>query len=400
MKLIISTVLIAMLALVLNSTEAKAYPEFIGYGYASCVTCHYNGLGGGPLNDYGRALWSAEIAAHPFYAKNKTDEEVANQSGFLGGTELPSWLRPHADYRSLNYVGSTAQQNQGIDLNQFTFYQMQADFGVTLPFDADQKYLASITYSYVPAVYGTPNNGLDRFLATEYYFRAQPIETWFVYAGLLEKAYGIRTADHESFQRAYQGFQIKNDNPEGVENSWGVIVQKVAEKWELALGGFFGNPYDDPAWQEKGASALFEFDVAEKKRFGIGVLTSNSLMNAKWEAEIHYKQQISKGSSLLAEYGIIQDDAPGSSAQVGSYNMTELQFNIRRGYNFVMNAERYAAIFNPNTGDKWIWSAGLLAWPIPRVELRTDLANQRNLSTSVLQTQDAWVLEGQIGVSL
>ncbi|MBC7464797.1 MAG: hypothetical protein H7256_02295, partial [Bdellovibrio sp.] len=38
---------------------ANAYPDFISYGYRTCITCHYNGQGGGALNDYGRAVWAS-----------------------------------------------------------------------------------------------------------------------------------------------------------------------------------------------------------------------------------------------------------------------------------------------------------------------------------------------------
>jgi hypothetical protein len=35
----------------LISKRVMAYPDFIGYGYSSCITCHYSGSGGGALND-------------------------------------------------------------------------------------------------------------------------------------------------------------------------------------------------------------------------------------------------------------------------------------------------------------------------------------------------------------
>ena len=68
----------------LVALDVWAYPEFIGYGYSSCITCHYNGNCGGPLNDYGRALWSPEISSRLLYPKSMSDEDMANQSGFLG----------------------------------------------------------------------------------------------------------------------------------------------------------------------------------------------------------------------------------------------------------------------------------------------------------------------------
>ena len=71
MKLVITTLFTLFL-----SATASAYPDFIGYGYASCLTCHFNGQGSGPLNDYGRALWSAEIASRALYPKSMSDEEI------------------------------------------------------------------------------------------------------------------------------------------------------------------------------------------------------------------------------------------------------------------------------------------------------------------------------------
>jgi hypothetical protein len=80
--------------LLLLALPALSYPSFVSYGYRSCVTCHFNGQGGGALNDYGRALFSAEIASRAFYSDSVSDEELGERSGFLGKTALPWWLRP------------------------------------------------------------------------------------------------------------------------------------------------------------------------------------------------------------------------------------------------------------------------------------------------------------------
>src|SRR6185312_17179249 len=84
--------------------RAQAYPEFIAYGYSSCLTCHFNGNGGGPLNDYGRALWSAEIAGRAF--TSKTEDQLGQSSGFFGSTELPYWIRPGLKMRDLEMESS------------------------------------------------------------------------------------------------------------------------------------------------------------------------------------------------------------------------------------------------------------------------------------------------------
>ncbi len=68
---------------------AYAYPEFIGYGYKSCLTCHWNGHGSGPLNDYGRGVWASEIASRSLYPKTWKLEDLSATSGFFGPKELP-----------------------------------------------------------------------------------------------------------------------------------------------------------------------------------------------------------------------------------------------------------------------------------------------------------------------
>ena len=76
------------------SKQAMAYPDFIGYGYSSCITCHYSGSGGGALNDYGRALFATEIAARHAFPKSMEEEDIAAVSGFGWNKQMPWWFRP------------------------------------------------------------------------------------------------------------------------------------------------------------------------------------------------------------------------------------------------------------------------------------------------------------------
>ncbi|NJL24888.1 MAG: hypothetical protein HC902_06755 [Calothrix sp. SM1_5_4] len=117
---------------------SEAYPDFVSYGYRSCMTCHYNAAGGGPLSDYGRALWAAEIAGKPFWTR-KTDEQLGQSSGFVGNVEsLPYWLRPYAKYRGLYYLTSPGEPD-----SVARWIQMQADAGLTISLDPDGKWILS-----------------------------------------------------------------------------------------------------------------------------------------------------------------------------------------------------------------------------------------------------------------
>lgn len=369
--------------------RASAYPDFIGYGYASCLTCHFNGSGSGPLNDYGRALWSAEIASRALYPSSMTDEDIANQSGFLGKVELPYWIRPHAKYRDLSMTTNYRSSMEGK-----VYYRMQLDAGATFS-DPVGKYVAVITFG------NTVERGEQkvRLLPREYYLRVEMVKNLWLYVGLLEKVFGIRNIDHSLFQRANIGFNPYRNSPNGNWTSQGIVVQKIEDTWEFAVNGFMGNPHDDEDFRHKGISGMGEYEVGEKKRLGGSLMTMKRDQNQKEAGAIHYRQGFEGGSSLLLEYGIIQNQNKGQAKERGSYNFAQTLIPIVRGYNLKLTAERYNADFKASATDSWRWSTGLLAFPAPRLEVRAEFRNDRGFWNGPVSS-DQWHFLGQVHVSL
>src|SRR5687767_7021170 len=138
----------------LVSQSAWAYPEFIGYKYGSCLTCHYNGHGNGPINDYGRALWASEIAGRAL-AFGRTDEQLGEAAGFLGSVQLPFWLRPGFKSRGLAY-----RPNPGGD-GEFRYILMQAEANLAIAFDRDQKYMIVGSFGHAPVPNRMAGTGED-----------------------------------------------------------------------------------------------------------------------------------------------------------------------------------------------------------------------------------------------
>jgi hypothetical protein len=391
---LLSSIFIFVIGVLLFS-QARAYPEFIAYGYSSCLTCHYNGQGGGPLNDYGRALWSAEIASRLLYPKRMSDEDIGNQSGFLGSKELPYWIRPHIKYRGLDLVRSLRTSEQVAK-----YYQMQTDAGATFQ-DPVGKYLATITFGNVPSAekYAAGNGGINNITTREYYVRVEPWKTWWFYAGLMDKVYGLRNIDHSSLQRTHQGFNVHTDSTDGIAESHSFIVHKVEEKWEVAVDAFFGNPHDSSDYRQSGYSSMGEFEVGENKRLGASIMTAKSHVLKKEMAGLHYRQQIFKGSSLMFEYGFIQDSPQNAERTTGSYNFLETQIALTRGYFWKTTVERYNQEFKSSSPDQWRWMTGFLMFPLPRLELRAELMNSRQFTDQRAQ-DDSWTFLGQLHVSL
>ena len=85
----------------LFSNKVFAYPNFIGHGYNSCITCHYNPFGNGPINDYGRAVSATAISSRGFYNDSKPEDLIGKESGFFFKGSRNKNFRPFASYRGL-----------------------------------------------------------------------------------------------------------------------------------------------------------------------------------------------------------------------------------------------------------------------------------------------------------
>ncbi len=387
----IALVTLIFLTAGLWAPRAEAYANFIGYGYASCLTCHANGLGSGPINDYGRGLWAAEIASRSLYSKSVKLERISELSGFAGNPEnLPWWIRPHLKYR-----GILVQRNPGSGAATQKYYHMQIDVGTSLYFDQDQKYSFTYTAGYIPNATSTLKNSLNRFMPREWFARVQITEPLWLYAGKLEKAYGIRNIDHTSFQRSPQELSQN-------KQAHGAIVHWLKETYEIAANIFVGDQASlTPKTEQKGISIWSEYEFADRTRGGFSFLRSNDeSQKSILLAAAHWRQGLAKGSSIMFEYGLIQKiDKSLGTASNGSYTFVESYVELTRGYNLLINLERYNGDTAANTPEQWKTGLGLLMFPINRVELRLGAQHYRQVSSEEASA-DNWGLQGQLHVSL
>ncbi|MBK9323590.1 MAG: hypothetical protein IPM97_11725 [Bdellovibrionaceae bacterium] len=388
----VQSLLGAIAALVLIPQVGSAYPEFISYGYSSCITCHYNSQGNGPLNDYGRALFSTEIASRSVFSNKTSEEDIAAKSGFFGSTELPWWIRPGFKYRGLYFIN-----NPGSQAAVKKYVTMQADFNLALQFDQEAKWLfvGSVGYQPTPAANQNNKEAEDKnLIMRERYFRWQATRKLQVYMGLMDKVYGIRIPDHTAYSRAITGVGQS-------DQSDGVIAQYYGEKWELTGGYFLGNLVQEAKdLRLQGLSTMFEYDTSEKSRLGTSVMQAKNDYVEKTRFELHSKLGLLKGNSLLTEIGFVKDNPKANpNTKMGGYLMMQGVYLISRGYNVISQMEYYNATLTAASPDQTRWTFGFLMFPMPRMELRTTFVNGRTIQdTSV--SKDQWMLQAQMHLSL
>lgn len=377
------------LTVLLFSNCSQAYPDFIGYGYSSCMLCHYNGHGNGALTDYGRGVFASEIVSKGFLDPKVTDEELSQSSGFLGKKQIPWWVRPGFKYRGLFF-----QTNPGAETSVKKVIHMQADFNMAFLFDQDQKYVAVFSYGYYPV---PPNlrNDPDKpseWISREHYFRwmRNDNQTWFV--GLMDKAFGIRTVDHTAYSRARVGV-AQNDQ------TYGIMAIHRQEPWEFTPHIFIGNLAQKSELRQKGFSLMAERDMHQYFRLGGSLMLSeNNYVN--WtRMAAHSKFGFGKGNSLLTEAGLIMNKPKSGKGKTGGYGLAQSLALIKRGYFFLSQVEYHNQTLSTQSPDNLKWTFGLLTFPYLKTEFRLTFINGRDLSDETV-VGDSWSVQTQLHLSL
>lgn len=378
----------------LCTVKVSAYPNFIGYSYSSCLVCHFNSRGGGPLTDYGRALFSQEIAARTFVSRATTDEELAEKSGFLPGQELPYWIRPSLKFRGLwNSVAPESSRNVQRWIN------MQQDVNVVLALDENQDSIFSYTHSWLPTKSDFYGKGADSAVwnvTRDAYARTIFSQKLLVAVGLMDKAYGIRLADHTSFSRTAIGFG-QNDQVHGVYLEW-----VDGGSWDLGVHYFVGHLQKEENLRQKGFSTIGEWEIGERNRLGLSFASFETGASRKsTRLAIHNRWGFSNanGSSVMVELGLKDDqDLVLNTKKSGHYSLIEGLIKLARGYHFFSTLYESQEKNATDALDVQRWSVGFLTFPFQRTEFRLSVLQTKSHSPK-FSIEDQWATQGQLHVS-
>jgi len=226
---------------ILGATEAAAEPMFLSRQYARCATCHFSTTGGGLLTPYGRSLSREELSTT---GASPSGQPAGREHEFmwglfgdsLGSVSLGLDFRPsHLDF-DFEGEGSTRDLLMNADV---TAAWRKGDWTLYGEF-------------------GRQPRGDDAEYASFEHWVAYKNERGFgLRAGRFLPAYGVRFADHTSFNRAPMGF----DNEDQV---YGVELSHAGRRslLQVTLGpGRADALIDDDGSASFTASARAQFDL-------------------------------------------------------------------------------------------------------------------------------------------
>ncbi|AZZ36087.1 hypothetical protein CIK05_04535 [Bdellovibrio sp. qaytius] len=386
--------------LLLSGVNALAYPDFIGYGYRSCLVCHESGSGGGALTDYGRGVFASEIAMNPI-RRWIGDEEAAQVSNFLGPVEFPFWLRMGFKYRAL-----TAERSPGSAQSRKYYYNMQND--LNLNFFANEAHTLGLitTVGYVEnpvALY--PNKTIkddSHLFYREYFIKANVAKEFWLYAGLMDKVFGLKTVNHTAYNRAALSLGQNDQVHAG-------LVQWARKEEDLFFQYWLGNLHLPKADRRSGASFMLDKKWGSMHAAGFSLLTESKTGIKQNIFSVHNKMGFRDGNSLLTEVGYRTENSKQTTESIDtnySYIFTQNNLNLTRGL-FLLSGLEYKNVSTkssdpqtaPTNEKKLRWDLGFLMFPIQRMEFRVSGINEKTIGADDA-TKDAWSIQSQIHLSL
>ncbi len=382
--------LVLLFGIALGWNTAGAYPEFIGYGYRSCLTCHYNATGGGQLNDYGRALFGAEIAARPFWMPNTDDERLGECSHFLGCFSSPYWLKPGIKYRRL-----LNQTNPGRDGSVVRDYSMQNDFNLATFLTEEESLGLVATFSYVgkPEL-AAPNRplGESEMMLREYFVRWRINDVYWLFVGLMDKAFGIKQPDHTAVNRA----PIKLGQN---DQTHAILLYRHSDNHDLFVQPYFGNAHAEELDRAVGGAVLYEYSWNERLVFGVSAKHESTKRETLTNYALLVRYGKEGGHALLSEFGFKDIEIEGFNRMFGAYNYFEAHYLLTRGLAFQSIVQFDKAEFRDSSPLRTRWGFGFLYFPMQRIELRAQ-AIQVRADEKDRVSEDQWLAQGQLHLSL
>ncbi len=158
-----------VVAAILWSRPASAYPWMIRHEYQGCVPCHADPSGAGLITEYGRAM--GENILRSRYGSKPPDEPPV-YARFAFGVPTPDWLILGASVRNGIQLQATPNLPAPTPNAPFTagpfnvnYLQMEADLKAQVTFSRFRAY-GSIGYMHQGATYAQITSGTRRTAAS------------------------------------------------------------------------------------------------------------------------------------------------------------------------------------------------------------------------------------------
>jgi len=371
-----------LLASLLFIQKAWSYPNFIGYSYQSCLTCHYNPFGNGPLTDYGRAVSATAISDDLWTKDHLTKEELSEISGFMMGKVKNDYIKPHVNYRGL-YL----KTNLGEETTESRWINMMANVGAVFRPTKNDNLFAVLTVGYAPTPVNNQNSDESNYRSREHYVGYRLNKEHGFYVGMMDKVFGLRIPDHNSFSRTLTELTMN-------DGAHSALYHFTNKSFDFGVQYFLGNLSQESNIRPSGITGQFEYSINNVNRIGASFLTQSNSFVSKTMYAAHLRSGIDKGSSIMAEAGMISKEFDSGKSVDSTYLFLQNHMLIRKGLFSIVTFEYYKPDSEVENKILKIGPA-IQYFPINGLEVRADIYNLKSIS-SENYSDDTWTFAGQV----
>ncbi len=342
------------------------------------------------MNDYGRAVFASELTSRKF--TDKTGDQLSEESGFLGATEIPWWIRPGIKYRGLGLVSDVGGPRQAT-----RFINMQGDLDLVFHFNKKNTLSLVTNYGYVPTPrrFASSNETApSNWISRRHYVRWIMDKGLIMYVGLLDKTYGIRHPDHTAVNRGLIGLGQ-------TDQSHGIILQKATDQYDVSANVFLGNLSQDKELRQLGVAATGEYYFDKSFTAGGSFLSSENDFKAEKRLAFLSRLGFAKGKGFLFELGIYDNMSKTTVDRNnrGYYNFLQGLISLTQGYNLITTYQSFKPEVSSTTGtESSSLSMGFLMFPWKKTEFRAELVNVRTIAQENT-SPDQWNFQSQVYVA-
>lgn len=352
-----------LFSIFLSTTDVSARPEFLRFGYFSCVSCHAAPSGGGALTAYGRGFAAEKLSMTTYLNAEQP------LHGAVG--EAPEWLVTGGNYRLLQ----TYSENSKMRRTQF--FRMQADLDLGVHF-GPAWVVASAGY------YGPGDTAEGKELKyRRHYVRFDVQDFMIVRAGKFTPRFGLMIPDHSSPVRGNIAMG------QGRENH---TVQAVylSETVEASVDYFVGDQFDKSLNElEEGFSLNAFWAAASDLRLGVHAWRSALSDLVRTIGGISLVGRLPKSFYVMTEHDVAEVAQAGDTKR-GYLSTTRVGFDVTQGLNTFVKHDIARPDLESNELTTRYTGIGVQFLPHPHFEISADVgvaakakdftyANQGNL---------------------
>lgn len=391
----LSHAVMLVIAALLLSTEAKAYPWMIRHHYTACGGCHYDPSGAGAITRYGRSVADTAMRTQYGDEASASSEELPKSAQFLFGlVPQPEWLDLGGDVRLMEL----RRKSEGVPLSDRAIW-MQLDAEATVNLSG---FVASGTLGYAPegALGAALTRGTEQNLVSRQHWVGYRPDSnaWMVRLGRMNLPFGIRTIEHTLQVRMLSRTNI-ND-----QQQFGASFALSLGQWRgelMAIAGNFQLRPDD--YRERGYSAFLEWAPVDTFAFGASSLITHRDLDPVTLAETwrHAHGAFARlvpgwePLVLLSEVDYVLSSSKDEFHQKGWVGYLQADLEFQQGMHLVLTGEtsKYGAQTRYRSWGGWLSYAWFFA---PHADIRLDLNQQSDGASTGRYGTTTLLLQGHL----